>query len=407
MDVKKNLLLVGIDNVHLAYSAKNAGYKVFVADYFGDVDLRRLSDGLISVLDQKPHQSSGRFEENYEPKAFINIVEKISKNNKLDGILLSSGLDDSYTILDKLNDKCKIIGNPPKTINRIRNKEIFFEELKRLRIIHPKTLITRSLEAAKKVTKDIGFPVILKPLKGFAGAGIKKVNNKKQLVKEYERSVVRSNERIIIQEYIKGTPASISFLANYHRAEIVAFNEQLIGLENTYQPEPFGYCGNITPFLLNNVTIKRCEKIIEKITSCFNLMGSNGVDLVISEDNTPYVIEVNPRFQGSIGCVERVYDINLVKMHLAACLAKKLPKKRTLSSFYSTRLILYTPKRLVAPDLVSKPNITDIPYPSSIIEKGEPFCSIISNGATKNESLYYAHERAKSVLDLASDTIHN
>ncbi len=399
-----NLLLVGIDNSCLAYSVKNAGYKAFIADYFGDLDVMRVSDGFMSIIEQKPYVSSGRFEKNFNPETFISIVESLHKRvRKFEGTLLSSGLDDSFKVLDKINNRCKIIGNSPKTIRVIRDKKKFFQELEKMRVIHPKTLITTSVDSAIKEAKDIGYPLILKPSEGFAGIGIRKVNNKQQLVKEYRNLCSSFKKEIVVQEYIKGTPASISFIASYPKSKIIALNEQLLGLKMAYQLEPFGYCGNITPYLTNKLTMDRCKKIVEKITSCFNLMGSNGVDLVISEDNIPYVIEVNPRFQGSLGCVERVYGINLVKIHLAACKMKELEKKQYFSSFYSTRLIINAPRRIVAPDLVSTPLIMDVPCPGSIIEKGEPLCSIISDGITKDESLYKAQEMARSIFNLVSN----
>ena len=40
-----SLLLVGMDLVGLALSAKKAGYSVYAADYFGDLDLRKACDG--------------------------------------------------------------------------------------------------------------------------------------------------------------------------------------------------------------------------------------------------------------------------------------------------------------------------------------------------------------------------
>jgi predicted ATP-grasp superfamily ATP-dependent carboligase len=395
------LLLVGVDNSSLAQSVKKAGKKAFTVDYFGDVDVMRISDGFISVIEQKPCVSSGKFEKKYSPEALFTIVKSLYNHGyKFEGILLSSGLDDSFTILDKINDMFQIIGNSPETIKAIRDKKNFFQELEKMKIFHPKTLFITSLDSAIKEAKDIGYPLILKPSKGFSGVGVRRVDNKEQLMKEYRNLCLGSNEQVVIQEYIKGTPASISFIASYSKCKIIAINEQLIGLKNTCQPEPFGYCGNITPYLVTKDTMEKCNKIGEKITNCFNLIGSNGVDLVISEDDTPYVIEVNPRFQGSLMCVERAYGINLVKLHLAACNGKEIEKKQQHSSLFSTRLIIFAPKRLVAPDLVSKPLIMDVPCPGSIIEKGEPICSIISDGKTKNESLYRAQETAKTIFNL-------
>jgi predicted ATP-grasp superfamily ATP-dependent carboligase len=395
----RNLLLVGVDLSSLAISARKAGFEVYAADYFGDVDLIKLSKKQYSIVNQENQHSTGKFEEQYNPQKFINMVEKLAQNNKFDGMLLSSGLDDSHKVLTDLDKKCKLIGNSPKVIREVRNREHFYNQLKNLKINHPLTKIVNNIDDAVVEAKDLGYPIMIKPSVGFAGSGIRKVSNKKQLVKELLNQFSTNIPHIILQEFIKGVPTSVSFLANDTESILVCVNEQLLGFENTHQPEPFGYCGNITPYNTNKSTLEKYQRIVKKISKSFKLIGSNGIDITLTKDNIPYVIEVNPRFQGSIGCVERVLDINLVKMHITACKEKRLPQKIAYPSRYSTRLILYTPKKIIAPNLVSKPYLTDIPFPGSIIEKGEPLCSIFTEGETRNQSFAEAKGIASTIFN--------
>lgn len=46
-------------------------------------------------------------------------------------------------------------------------------------------------------------------------------------------------------------------------------------------------------------------------------MGSNGVDMVMTHDKI-YVIEVNPRLQGTFECAE-LLGINVLDAHIKAC----------------------------------------------------------------------------------------
>jgi predicted ATP-grasp superfamily ATP-dependent carboligase len=135
----------------------------------------------------------------------------------------------------------------------------------------------------------------------------------------------------------------------------------------------------------------------EKIGGHFGLIGSNGIDFVISGDGVPHVVEVNPRFQGTLEAVETVLGMNLVKMHLLACRQGVLPTNLGDPSRYSTRLILYTPRRLVTPDLTHVNGVTDIPLPGSILEEGEPFCSVNSTGDSREASLGMAKKMAELI----------
>ena len=141
-----NLLLVGMDLVGLANSAKRAGYGVYAADYFGDRDLRKVCDGCKSILKQRDGKSSGSIESNFDPNAFLKMAKSLSEKKQMDAILLSSGLDDSFEVLCELNELVDIVGNKPDTIRKIRDRDVFFRELKRLRIPHPYTSVADSLE---------------------------------------------------------------------------------------------------------------------------------------------------------------------------------------------------------------------------------------------------------------------
>jgi predicted ATP-grasp superfamily ATP-dependent carboligase len=111
----------------------------------------------------------------------------------------------------------------------------------------------------------------------------------------------------LFQEYINGTHASVSLISTEHEAISVSVNEQLIGLDSVYAPGPFAYCGNISPFVTKSSERMRIRtqmsEIAEFLTTELGLVGSNGIDFVVTDD-VPFVIEVNPRFQGSLDTVE-------------------------------------------------------------------------------------------------------
>lgn len=395
-DERGSLLLVGMDLVGLALSAKNAGYSVYAADYFGDVDLGRSCDGYLSVIDQKVGESAGRIEEDFDPNDFVEMAQVLSEKEEMDGALLSSGLDDSFDVLEKLDKLVGIIGNPPETIRRVRDKGSFFGELKRLGIPYPHTTLVEDFEEAKTAAKNTGYPLMLKPTMGFGGFGVRKVEDHSQLERIFHEMEATA-DGVLVQEFIEGAHASVSFVASGKGAKTLSVNEQLLGLSEVHQGEPFGYCGNIVPLDIPDPTLNRCEAIVQKVSASFNLTGSNGIDMVISEGGIPHVIEVNPRFQGSLECVERATEDSIVQLHVAACTRGSLPLKFGEPSGHSTRLILYAPGRVVAPDLTGWEGVRDVPVPSSIFEEGEPLCSVYSTGENRDTSLEKARAMAESI----------
>jgi hypothetical protein len=395
----QSLLVVGIDPVSIANSAKKAGYKIYAADYFGDMDLRRVCFGLKAIIKQKRGKSCGRMESKFKPEAFPKIVKSLSKKYRIDAILLSSGLDDDFNVLYELSDIAPILGNTPKVIKRVRKKPRFFEELKRLGIAHPETAIVQNIDEAKAAVAEIGYPVVIKPIRGFGGVAIRTVQNSKEMEKAF-LDFSFTSEEILVQKFINGLHASISLLTTTKDVKVLTINEQLLGLHFLFQQEPLGYCGNVVPLHVADSIFKKCKRITEKIALNFDLQGSNGIDVVISKEGTPYVVEVNPRFQGTLECVERVLGTNLVESHINACLHRSLPNIKEKTSIFCTRLILYSPKRTIAPDLTAFRDVRDVPLPESIIEKGEPLCSIITEGKNRNFSFQKARKLAESIYNM-------
>jgi len=392
----QNLLVVGIDTLSIAKSAKKAGYKIYVADYFGDVDLRHVCSGFRAIVKQRRGKSCGRMSSNFKPEIFLKMAKSLSEKYEIDAILLSSGLDDDFNVLYDLNDLAPILGNSPKVIAGVRKKSRFFEELKRLGIPYPETAIVKNIDEAKAAAAEIEYPIVVKPMRGFGGASIRIAHNPKEIERAFsEVSLLGKN--VLVQKLIEGIHASASFLVADKDAKILTINEQLLGLRFLFQQEPFGYCGNIVPLCLANSIFEKCGHITEKIALHFGLNGSNGIDLVISREGKPYVVEVNPRFQGTLECVEGVLGINLVEAHINACLHGFLPTIKRKTSTFCTRLILYAPKRVIAPDLTLFREVRDVPLPRIIIEKGEPLCSIITDVKNRKLSFHKAKKLAKLI----------
>lgn len=392
----RSLLLTGIDVVPLAASATKAGYQVYAVDYFGDHDLKRLCHKSRSIIRQEAGKSCRRLITNFSPEALLRLIKDFLRSYKADAALLSSGLDDHVKVLLELNDLIPILGNHPNVIKRVRDKTRFFQELKRLGIPYPKTAVTENFKEAKEKSKDVGYPVVVKPSRGFGGAGMRKARNTSDLKQAY-RAASFFGDEVLIQEHILGTPASVSLVSSVRKALTLTVNEQLLGIREIGQFEPFGYCGNVVPLSAKKPVINECKRVAERVALHFGLSGSNGIDLVISEEGIPYVIEVNPRFQGTLECVERILGINVVETHVKACVQGTLPTIVNQPSRFCVRLILFASERSIAPDLSVFEGVRDIPYAGAVVERGEPICSVMAEGTNRSFSIREARVKIELI----------
>ncbi len=226
------------------------------------------------------------------------MLEDLALNyvNEVDYIIFTSDIN-----TDRF-PKSKIIGN--HNTNNITDKYKMFKKLHK-NFLMPQTYKLNTIEEAKEIVSNSPEKkFIVKPVHGTGGVGIRFFNEN-----------ISSEDEFILQEFIEGDSVSSSFLSyKNHDIKMVTTSDQIIG-SKMLGASDFIYCGNITPLINSN---PKLINISAKISKMFRLLGSNGVDFILKNNNV-YVIEVNPRIQGTFECVENSFDMNLAKAHMDAC----------------------------------------------------------------------------------------
>ena len=396
----KTLLVIGNDIVPITASAYRAGYQVYSIDFYGDSDLQRYCTLSRSIVHQCPGQSCGKFTRDYDVNLFLSYFKELVTTHPINGVILGSGLEDYPEILEQITEYSCLIGNDPELIYQVRQIPEFYKTLQSLHIPFPDTHVVYHYEEAKKIGKDIGYPLILKPPQHFGGIGIQYIQDQESLQAFFIDN--KSESDIIIQEAIQGTPASISTLSTTSQAIAISVNEQLIGLPQLGTSERFGYCGNIIPLDAPHKVIETAKTCAEKISSHFHLLGSNGIDCIITESGECVIIEVNPRIQGTIECLEQVYDVNIIAAHIEACIQNDLSRKVWTPQHYCARLILYARESTTVPSLQHFQGIQDIPFEGTFIENGEPLCSLYTIGLHRHQALHSSFTRANQIYEYLS-----
>ena len=290
--------------------------------------------------------------------------------DEVDYIIPISGISPSE--FSKKHQK-KILGN--KNVNNIENKFNFYEKIKD-KFLTPETFSIIDVDEAIEIHDN--YPnkqFILKPVKGSGGYDINLLNN--------ETEIQFNKGEFILQEYVSGINLSSSILSTETESKTI-INSRLLTMHDFGKNNSFIYVGNILPLTKKSIMgeIKDIENLNKKmkITSEnlakeFNLIGSNGVDYILNE-NGLYVIEINPRLQGTFECVEKTLGINMLEAHIKACHGEliEIPKPRC----YSYKKIIYSPTRMKY-QKTDLDNIYDLPHIGSITEKGEPLLTIIDS----------------------------
>jgi predicted ATP-grasp superfamily ATP-dependent carboligase len=376
MSEPRSLLALGYSVRHIVASGCRAGYEMYAADAFGDMDTRRYARAYIPLDPLQLHAGLSTL------AAWFHLV---------DGVIIGSGFETAdFSVLDELARE-KIVGNAPEKMREIANKAWLAARLGDLGIPHPRTLSGEELIARLDRLEQVRFryPVVAKPAYGGGGTANFYCRTEQELARW-----ARKLPDFLFQDYIEGHHASVSVLLTKHAARSVSVNEQLLGLRALGAPGPFVYCGNISPFLTKFED--RLRELAEEVTHILGLVGSNGVDFVIAEDG-PVVIEVNPRLQGSLDTVELSTGLNLVDGHVKA-VTGELPEQLAANRYAAKAIVFAERAGVVKTNLESAAGgIVDIPAKGRSLRPGEPIATAVGVGATRARACAEAMENVARI----------
>ena len=368
----KKVIVIGNNVRNIACSARRAGYTVYALDRFGDMDTQKCA-------------TKAKIIENMEERE---LQRNIGSFGDVDAIILGPGFE-HLKFENALN-------NPEDIMEEAGNKSKLPKKLSSMGIPHPGT---ESIDNADV----LGFPLMVKPISGSGGMKNIVVRNVEELNLFRER---RDSYEFIAQEFVEGIPCSASVISTGDEAVVVAVNEQLIGIPWLTRL-PFAYCGNVTPF--ETKFREEMETYSKQIAIEFKLQGSNGIDFM-QTDKGVYVIEVNPRFQGSIDTVELSTGLNVFDAHIKS-FSGELPELRETQCFAANNIIYADKKFEINRDIsdtlvkyMSKGKAADIPRHGQEISPDEPVTTVLATARTHKMVQYKVSRTAQYIKDKTNKT---
>lgn len=369
----EKVLVAGNNVRNVAESARKAGYEVHAVTKFVDADLKIYCESIERIDETE----GGKLKKLVEEKA-----EEIGGK-----IVLCSGFE-------TLDVKGELLCNEPRSAERVADKLKFYRSLEKAGLPFPELLgsdegadvgvIGEVGEACRVGKVDRELMGLVKPRKGGGGEEIRISDD--------------LPEGFIKQRFIPGMPCSVSLIASEGKAVPVACNFIYAGWKEM-NATGFRYSGNLTPLIVDKETRTEMERLAAEAVELFDLTGSVGVDFVLADK--PYILEINPRFQGSLDSVEWSHDVNMFTMHVRA-FEGKLPEK-VKPKRYAARTVLFAPVDLrIAEDVKGNPFFADVPGRGDFYRKDDPLVSILAAGNSKEEVERKILDRRDLFLNLAA-----
>jgi predicted ATP-grasp superfamily ATP-dependent carboligase len=307
---------------------------------------------------------------------------------------------ESGQVLEKLVENIEVSGGTSlnceaDAIKRVSNKMTAYETLERIGLKVPETVLLNIHEKTgniKRLTKELGYPLVFKPLDGVSCGGLSIVKDGDSIAGAVKKVAHESmNEQFIVQELIRGKAASACVISTGDKAVAVTLNKQFVTLASPDGES--GYYGGAVPFehSLEKEALRAAERAVEAIGG---LKGYVGVDMILTNEEA-VVLEVNPRLTTSYVGLRRVTEFNPAEEIINAAIRRKLPKNLQNRGYAFFSKVEVPSHRQIIDETHKLRDVVSPPFP---IEENKSAYALIAATSTSPKEAETAFYRAKKRL---------
>ena len=185
------------------------------------------------------------------------------------------------------------------------------------------------IEAAKKVAKEVGFPILIKAAAGGGGKGMRIVEEESQFEEMLNRAVGEAqsafgDSAVFIERYV-GSPRHIEVqvLGDQH-GNIVYLFERECSVQRRHQK----VVEEAPSSLLTPELRKEMGECAVRVAKACNYTGAGTVEFLMDEKLNFYFLEMNTRLQVEHPVTEMITGVDLVKEQILIAEGKPLSFKQ-------------------------------------------------------------------------------
>jgi carbamoyl-phosphate synthase large subunit len=256
----------------------------------------------------------------FEPVFWEHIYEIILHENPV-GVIVQLGGQTALKLAEKLERYgIKIIGTDYKSLDLAEDRGSFSSLLRDNNIPYPKFGVIEDADQAIELSRELGYPLLVRPSYVLGGQSMKIVINEQEL----EQHVVK------LLNDIPGNKVLLDhFLENAIEAEADAICDgedvYIIGIMEHIEPAGI-HSGDsyavLPPFDLSENVMKQIEAHTRKIALALNTVGLLNIQFAVKND-VVYIIEANPRASRTVPFIAKAYDEPYVNYATKVMLGEK------------------------------------------------------------------------------------
>jgi carbamoyl-phosphate synthase large subunit len=256
----------------------------------------------------------------FEPVFWEHIYD-IIQHEKPEGVIVQLGGQTALKLAEKLERYgVKIMGTSYEALDLAEDRGRFSNLLRDNNVPFPDFGVIETAEEAIELSKDLNFPILVRPSYVLGGQGMKIVINETEL----ERHVVNllrdiPGNRVLLDHYLdKAIEAEADAICDGENVHIIGMMEHI---------EPCGiHSGDsnavLPTFSLSDNVRQQMTDITNKIAVALKTIGLINIQFAIKNE-VVYVIEANPRASRTVPFIAKAYQEPYVNYAAKVMLGEK------------------------------------------------------------------------------------
>jgi len=287
----------------------------------------------------------------FEPVTLEDVLD-VAAHEKPIGAVVQFGGQTAINLATKLkNHGIRVLGTDPSAIDTAEDRDRFEKLLNSLQIPKPAGRAVRSLDEAVAVANGIGYPVLVRPSFVLGGRAMEIVYSEEQLRSFYgEAEDANPGQPVLVDKYVLGVEAEVDVISDGEDTLVPGIMEHIerAGVHSGDSMAVYPAV-NLSQSVQSQMVVSAC-----KIARALNVKGLMNIQFVI-QDDTAYVLEVNPRASRTVPYISKVTGIAMVDLATRCMMGQKLKELGYASGLWALG---------AGPDPTEADAIDVYPYPA-------------------------------------------
>jgi carbamoyl-phosphate synthase large subunit len=257
----------------------------------------------------------------FEPLTREDVLHIIDRE-KPEGVIVQFGGQTPLNLAVPLAEAgVPIVGTSPDSIDRAEDRKRFQQFLQKLGLLQPANGTARTLDEARTVAVEIGYPVVVRPSYVLGGRAMRIVYNDEGLKEFMALAVIVSSEHPVLVD---------KFLKDAIEVDVDALSDgetTIIGGIMEHIEEAGIHSGDsacvLPPHTLSAELIEEIKASTKAMALELKVIGLMNIQFAVQND-TVYILEVNPRASRTVPFVSKATGVPLAKLATKVMLGMKL-----------------------------------------------------------------------------------